>query len=185
MTIYKNYTYILITLLCVNRNPIYSIFLFILLIIGLAVFLFSLFYLYIGFVLLIIYVGALVILWLFVIFLIPAELQFDTAKISNFNIPRTTPVLLFTVLTLFIHYFWYNFINKFNINLFWNAQFKSYFLNKILDYKNSKPNFLYQTTLFDIDIYSLLFNNFATHLILLSIILSIVLFNILLTNTNK
>jgi NADH:ubiquinone oxidoreductase subunit 6 (subunit J) len=181
MTIFKNYMYILVTLLCINRNPIYSIFLFILIIIGFAVFFFSIFYLYIGFILLIIYIGALIILWLFIIFLIPAELQFDTIIESNFKAGNSKLPLLFLALATFIHYFWYNFVIKFNNYFLKSAQFKLHFLSKVTDYKNYKPNFVYQTTLFDIDVYNLLFNNFAVHLILLSIVLSIVLFNILLT----
>ena len=51
--------------------------------------------------------------------------------------------------------------------------------------KSYKSNFFYKTTIFDIDIYTLLYNEFALHLILLSIILSTVLFNILLTTLNN
>lgn len=186
MTIFKNYMYVLVTLLCINRNPIYSIFLFILVILGFSVFFFSLFYLYMGFILLIIYIGALIILWLFIIFLIPAELQFDTIIESNFKSSNSIKIIfLFTTLTIFIHYFWYNFVTKFNNYLLTSFQFKIQFLNRVVDYQSYKPNFIYQTTLFDIDIYNLLFNNFAIHLILLSIVLSIVLFNILLTTANK
>nr|AER54644.1 NADH dehydrogenase subunit 6 [Pennaria disticha] len=142
----------------ISFNPMHSIFWLVIVFLFSSILLLILNYEFLGFMIIIIYIGAISILFLFVIMMLDI---FQISKIINFN--NILP-LLFFLLIQFIFFINYDFV----------------ILNKFLD----KWNFNYKS---DINLISnILYNDFGLVFILLSLILLIALIGaILLTLDNN
>ena len=143
-----------------SYNPIHSVFWLVIVFLQSSIFLISLSYEFLGFMLIIIYVGAIAILFLFVIMMLDI---FQLSKISNFNnIVPITLLLMFQLL-------FYNQINENDLEI-----------NHVIDWfvlKSSHVDMISET----------LYNDFGIVFIIISILLLVAMVGaiILTLETNE
>ena len=143
-----------------SYNPIHSVFWLVIVFLQSSIFLISLSYEFLGFMLIIIYVGAIAILFLFVIMMLDI---FQLSKISNFNnIVPITLLLMFQLL-------FYNQINENDLKI-----------NHVIDWfvlKSSHVDMISET----------LYNDFGIVFIIISILLLVAMVGaiILTLETNE
>jgi len=162
-------------LICCSRNIIFSIFIFISFIINLVFLLISYNIEFLSLIFLIIYIGAITVLFLFVIFII--NLEENTIKLINkVNILNFVVLLLVSFFCLKVFFSIIVFLNIEINNLNLLIKFDLYYLDNI--------NFFF--SFYDIDLLGLiLYTNYGFYLIFISFILLIAIIGSVLLVTNK